>query len=190
MRRGESDRHRACKDHFSRNPDLLLPNLVDHFSGRIEIREAHKEYRLGNKQGYVDIMLVIGTHYNGTYYVPVEVKTSEKRSKTALKDAGDQLRRYFGLAARGKIDFPSPEAIPLGLALVSTPDQYEIEVVHFDRLGKSNGERPNYPQPYSLESNFPNSTEDEVARLHNAIKRRGDPTKPLMQMLASELWYD
>jgi len=84
MGKKDSLRHRQCQQYLSDNPGLLLhQELVESFPGIIEIQRAIPEYQLGKKQGFVDIMLILATHYNGTYFIPVETSHSTVCCKQA-----------------------------------------------------------------------------------------------------------
>ena len=173
---------------FYQNPDLLLPYLKSHFNAKVDIREIHAEYALRNGKPYplavVDLMVFAGVG-GREIFIPVEIKATENSAKrvSALGRAEKQLRRYFRLALKKKIDFPPHDRMTTGVAIVEPGTQVYVFDLSVD---PSPIRRNRYPQPHSLRNYFPDSTEDELARLHNACKRGGDPTKVLLNIIASE----
>lgn len=136
----ECEQHRQAKEYFCRNPELLLPHLAPYL-GDCRITAAYPEYGLFNGKpeplGIVDIMVVAATTERKGIHVPVEIKATRGHEDRAVKTAKKQLRGYYDLSRYGKVDFPPPQDMPVGLAIVGTfkdggrPPRYSFSPVEF-----------------------------------------------------------
>ena len=123
----------------------------------------------------------------------LDIKTPEKRKGSSIEDAERQLRKYYRKAASGEIEFPQPDAMPIGIAVVKfpDPDSYQVKVVDFSSIPiQPRDQRPDYRQPHSFQKYFPNASETDLQVLHHADKRNGDPTKAIFRALATEEWTE
>ena len=133
MLKGESPFHYATKTYLSKNPYLLLPQILGALGGAT-ITNVQTEYTITDASGQptssTDILIQVSTQEGDEYDIPIEVKSSQSinhKTRRHVEKAGrDGIRKFTRAVYHGNDPNLKLSNMPFGLMIIGTPENHTI----------------------------------------------------------------